>query len=172
MGIYLTKENKLKALCIAHPTVQHGADVAGKIRKSFFRINNEEELTASLFNNIAFPCVAFISLQGKIKDNGNGLVDLRHSFQNQWWFLTKVTFSENDGEGYTERISQAYDAMFDIMEDFIKSMKDEFMEQGSCGLFENFDIERLNYVQIGPVVEHEYGWCLYFEDEVTADRLI
>jgi len=44
MGTFKTKEDYLKALCVAHPTVAHGTVVDGITRNSFFRLNNDEEI--------------------------------------------------------------------------------------------------------------------------------
>ncbi len=173
MGTFKDREDYLKGLCVAHPTVLHtGANIDGSPRKSFFRINNEEEIDAAMFNNIDFPCVAFMSITHNLRDNGDALIDIRHVFKNEWWFLKKVvTTTAGDGQGYVEKIQDAYDCTFAIMEDFIKSMKDDWEDNGACGAFQNFDINKISSAQKGPVVETEYGWAMYFEDEIRATRI-
>ncbi len=173
MGVYINKENYLKALCIAHPDVAHGAVVDGVVRKSFFRINSDEELTSSTVNDIAYPAVAYIHIDGRMTDIENAMVDIRHVFKNGWMFLDHVnTLVDADGIGDADRIQIAFDTTFSIMEDFIKAMKDDFEENGRCGAFENFDLNKINYVQHGPTQQNEYGWVLYFEDAFMATRVI
>lgn len=172
MSIYLERHNYLKEMCKGHPVVLHDAVKAdGSKRRSFFRINDEEEITASVFSGIDFPCVAYMSFSGRLTDSENALVDIRHSIQNEWWFITQVPLHTQEGEGMADRIEQAYDLTFAIMEDFIRSMKEEFEENGSCGIFNKFDLNRISYDQTGAVVEHEYGWRLIFTDEAEADRI-
>lgn len=173
MGTYINKENYLKALCMAHPAVAHGTLVDGKPRNSFFRINDEQEISSATINNIDYPCVAFISIEGRMTDQDNALTDIRHVFKNGWMFLDHVTDSvDADGKGNADRIETAYDEMFSVMEDFIKVMKDDFEVSGRCGAFENFDLNKMSYVQHGPTQQNEYGWILYFDDEFKASRVI
>lgn len=173
MGIYLNKHTLLKNLCIAHPVINHtGTNADGSVRKSFFRINNEEEIISSIFNGIDFPCVAYQSFDGRLKDADNAMVDIRNVIKHEWWFIDNVTMATNvDGQGTADRIELAYDTTFDIMQDFLRAMKDDYETNGGCGLFRNFDLNRINYSQIGPVGENQFGWAMYFEDETEADIL-
>lgn len=173
MGIFKNKENYLKALCTAHPLVAHGTVVDGVARKSFFRFNNEEELAAATANGINYPCVGYMHFDGRMTDQDNALVDIRHVIKNGWVFLDTVDPNVlADGTGGADLIQDAYDLAFMVMEDFIKAMKDEFEENEKCGVFFNFDLNKINYVPVGPNNQNEYGWMLYFDDEFPATRVI
>lgn len=169
MGTFKTKENYLKQLCIDHPDVAHGAVVDGVIRNSFFRLNNDEELIAATITNISYPAVGYISLRGRLKDIDNALIDIRHNFSNAWLFIQHVNMINSS---FTDSIQECYDQTFSIMEDFIKMMKDDFEANGHCGAFEKFDLNKINYEMAGPILENEYGWYLYFDDEQKANRIL
>lgn len=169
MGTFKDRENYLKSLCVAHPTVAHGSVAGGIKRNSFFRINDDEEIMAATIQNISYPAVGFQSLKGRLIDQDNALTDIRHLFSNSWIFIQHVNMIQ---VGTADAIQECYDQTFSIMEDFIKSMKDDFEESGHCGAFENFDLNRINYVMIGPILEMEYGWQLFFDDEQKALRIL
>lgn len=169
MGLFKTKEDYLKNLCINHPDVAHTKLVDGIPRNSFFRINNDEELIAATISHIDYPAVANVSLRGRITDKDNALVDIRHLFSNSWMFLQHVS---QVALGVSDAVQECYDQTFMIMEDFIKAMKDDFETNGHCGVFENFDLNKINYVMIGPISQNEYGWQLFFDDQQKATRLL
>lgn len=172
MGVFKDRENYLKQLCIAHALVAHTSTVNGVLRNSFFRTNNDEEILTATLKNISYPCVGYNSIQGRITDLDNALLDIRHIFKNSWIFIMHLDWITTDGTGYTDKIQDCFDITFGIMEDFIASMKNDFELSGHCGAFENFDLNKINYVQIGPVLQNEYGWELFFEDEILADNII
>ncbi len=168
MGVFKDREDYLKGLCQAHPTVAHNQIIDGVKRNSFFRINNEEEIITATFQKISYPAVGYIAIEGRITDKDNAMEDIRHVFKNQWLFITHLDRITIDENGYTDRIQLAYDITFTIMEDFIKAMKDDYETNGSCGAFQSFDLNQINYVQRGPIIQDEYGWLLYFNDEIKA----
>lgn len=173
MGTFKQREDYLKSLCQQHDLVAHDAikpDGDGK-RNSFFRLNDEEELVAGSVNDIDFPCVCHLLLEGRIKDKDNALIDIRHSFKNGWVFLSHVETPEDSGST-SDAVQAAYDESFGIMEDFIKMMKDDFETNGSCGAFTDINFNEMNYVPVGPVITNEYGWILYFNNEQKATRII
>ena len=171
MGTFKTKENYLKQLCIDHPDVAHGSVVNGITRNSFFRLNNDEELIAATLTNISYPAVGYQFLRGRLKDTDSALMDIRHLFSNGWIFLQHVSMITVT-DGFTDAIQECYDQTFSIMEDFIKMMKDDYEANGHCGAFENFDLNKINYEMVGPVLENEYGWQLFFDDEKKATRIL
>jgi len=171
MGTFKAKEDYLKQLCIDHPDVAHGAVVNGITRNSFFRINSDEEMIAATLTNISYPAVGYLSLKGRLKDTDSAMIDIRHSFSNAWLFIQHVSMITVT-DGFTDAIQECYDQTFAIVEDFIKMMKDDFEANGSCGAFQNFDLNKISYEMAGPVNENEYGWYLYFDDEQKATRII
>lgn len=169
MGTFKSKEDYLKALCIAHPTVAHEEVVGGIARNSFFRLNNEEEMLAATFTNINYPAVGYYSLRGRTTDQDDALTDIKFLFSNAWIFLQHVNIIDL---GVADKIQACYDQTFSIMEDFIKSMKDDFETNGHCGAFQDFSLNKMNFEMVGPVLEMEYGWILFFDDSQKATRLI
>ncbi len=171
MGVFKNREDYLKGLCEAHPIVAHGHVVDGELRNSFFRLNDEEEISTATFRNISYPNVGYLAIDGRITDKDNAMVDIRHVFKNQWIFLTHLDRITMDGDGYTDRIETAFDITFMIMEDFIKAIKEEYETNGMCGEFQYLDLNQINYVQVGPMFQSEYGWILYFTDEIRATNI-
>jgi hypothetical protein len=124
-------------------------------------------LIEATVEDIHYPCVTFVDIKGRLKDADNALADMRYIFSNSWLFLDK----KRGTIGGAAEVSQIFDTTFDIMQDFIKTMKDDFEENGSCGAFQNFDLNRISFQQIGPIHEAAYGWVLYFDDEHKATDL-
>lgn len=172
MGTFKQREDYLKQLCIAHPLVAHNSVVDGVTRNSFFRLNNELEIIAATIQTITYPAVGYIQIAGRLTDMDNALVDIRHVFKNAWLFLTHVDNASDTDEGITDRIQVAFDVTFTIMEDFIRMMKDDWELNGHCGAFEAFDLNKINYEQTGPIIQDEYGWILYFEDQIKAWNIL
>ena len=99
-------------------------------------------------------------------------MQIQHSFKNGWVILHHVNAIKGaDGKGTADKIQEAFDITFNIMEDLVKTMKDDYLENGSCGGFTGFDPNRINYEQVGPYLENEYGWILYFEDQKLSTRI-
>ena len=172
MGTFADRENYLEQLCIDHPDVAHqGPREGGGQRNSFFRINDEEELIAATINNIDHPCVCNLSIQPKLTDKDNALSDMRWVWNNAWAFLDHVENPSTE-DTMPDAVQAAYDSTFTIMEDFIRSMKEDWEENDRCGAFEQINFNTFNAVQIGPTVQNEYGWILYFDNEQKATRII
>lgn len=173
MSIFKQKENYIKQFCIQDVEVQHTVEVEGVARNSFFRLNDEEELLSATIQNISYPCVGIIGFSGKITDKDNALVDIRHAIKNGIGFFQHVQMiTGDDGAGYTDEISDAYDQTFALMERYIKYMKDDFELNGHCGGMTDFDLNKISYVPAGPVLQNEYGWIMYYDDEQKATSII
>jgi hypothetical protein len=167
MGTFKDRENYLKQLCTAHPIVLH--DVSN--RKSYFRLNNEEELASGTVNGIDYPCVANTNLTGRIRDKNSDTTILNHVFSNEWSFLQEVATTDSEAVNFSDEVQDAYDLTFEIMEDFIKAMKDDYAENDRCGAFDAIDFSQMNYRPIGPVMQNAYGWELSFINEQKATRI-
>lgn len=172
MGTFKNREDYLKGLCIAHPLVLHEQPRGdGTNRNSFFRYNSEEELSTASFENIDYPCVGHFLLEGNLRDESNAYYSIKHQFKNGWIFLHKADVMVEGAAGVTDEVQNAYDIAFGVMEDFIKTMKDDFEANGSCGAFDDLPINSMNYVSTGPWLQNLYGWILYFDTEIKATRI-
>lgn len=168
MGIFTDIENYLKGLCEDHPLVRHDAVISGsKKRKSFFRCNEEWELIEATQEEISYPCVCFQSIRGRLKDEDNAMAVISRIWSNAWLFIDKKTGKT----GGADEVQAIYDSTFQIMNDFILTMKEDYEENGSCGAFKKFDLNKIYFAQTGQVFENAYGWIMYFDDEFKATDL-
>lgn len=164
MGFYQQRELYVGGIAEVHPWVLHNqpiVDGSDELRRSFFRINDEEELLAACVNWIHFPCVAMISLSGSLVDKGGSI---RQNNQNEWWFLDKMDLDPETPVA-AHAITEAYDRSFKVMQDFIKQVWDDYEENPGCGYFFDIDLGRFKWQQVGPVGDLLYGWVLTFTDE-------
>jgi len=172
MGTFKDREDYLKALCEVHPTVAHNATIPATSRKrnSYFRLNNEEELLAGTRNNIQYPCVVNMQIDVRLTDKDKALADMRWVWSNQWIFLVHVS-NPATTDTMSDAVQDAYDSAFAVMEDFIKSMKEDWEENEKCGAFDQLDFNQFSAQPIGPTMANEYGWVLSFDNEQKATRI-
>jgi hypothetical protein len=171
MTQYGISQSYLMSLCQSHPQVAHLQTVDGKVRNSFFRFSSEEELIAkTIANAISVPAVGCMNVEGRIRDEGNAMEVIRHGMRFAWVFLDKVNVQRNLQTANS--LQTAYDTTFGIMEDFIRAMKDEFGENGTCGAFTTLDLNSFNYQEFGPTSDNLFGWILYFDAGFRAHRIM
>lgn len=164
MGFYQQRELYLQGISEAHPMVLHNQPVSNDstdLRRSFFRVNDEEELIAGCVNWIHFPCVVMISLSGGLVNKNDSI---RQSNVNEWWFLEKMNLDPDNPIGATA-ITTAYDRTFKVMQDFIKQVYEDYEDNPGCGYFYDVDLGKFKWQQVGPVRDLLYGWILTFSDE-------
>lgn len=164
MGFYQQRELYVEGISGVHPWVLHNqpvVDGSNDLRRSFFRINDEEELLAACVNWIHFPCVVMISLSGGLINKSGSI---RQNNVNEWWFLEKMTLDPENPVS-APAITIAYDRAFKVMQDYIKQVFDDYEENPGCGYFFEVDLERFKWQQVGPVGDQLYGWILTFSDE-------
>ncbi|MEP7375539.1 MAG: hypothetical protein ABI675_19495 [Chitinophagaceae bacterium] len=165
MSFFKTRSDYFKYLSSANIIVAHGIDVGGVVRKSFHRINDDEELAAACVNFAHFPCVAHIGYNGRYSERPNELKKRR--LTNGLLFLDKVPNpnSMDDREN-------AYDRAFEVMEQFIAAMLYDFESKGQCSNFQNLDLSLFNFDMYGPLNATLYGWLLTFVDEQMGISLL
>jgi len=161
MSFFQTRTNYFKELCELHKIVAHNTPIDGGLRKSFHRINDEEELGAACINWGHFPCVVHLGYTMRPRDNeGN---ELNKTIINSLLFLSK----QKEGD-MADKIQEAYDEAYEIMSDFISWFKNELEENGTCGNFRNIDFSNMKADMYGPLNNNLYGWLLLFTDESYA----
>lgn len=165
MSFFKTRSDYFKGLAINNKLIAHTAIVNGNARKSFHRINDEEELAAACVNYAHFPCLVHFGYSGRYSERPNEVKKRR--ITNQLLFLDKVANvnSMDDREN-------AYDKSFEAMEQFVAYMVEEFETLGNCANFQNLDLSLFNYEMYGPVNATQYGWLLTFSDEVMKNVLV
>lgn len=164
MGFYKQRELYLEGLAEFHPLVLHNQPVGSddpERRRSFFRINDEDELLAACVHWIHFPCVVMISLSGGLVNKNDSI---RQNNINEWWFLEKMNL-DADNLIAAPAITEAYDRTFKVMQDFISQVHEDFEDNPGCGYFYDIDLGKFKWQQVGPVGDLLYGWILTFTDE-------
>lgn len=162
MGKFKDRADYFKGLAIANKTVAHTVVVDNEQRNSFFRLNDEEELQAACVNWAHFPCVTHFGFDGRYTSNIGAVA--KRKLSNELLFLSKALATDMDG------IEDAYNEAFDVMEQFLSYMQNQYNTQGSCGPFSVFDLSRCSF-QRYRVNGNLFGWLLTFEDDVYANEV-
>src|SRR4051812_39847439 len=69
MSLFKTRSEYFKQLAINNKQVAHTKEVDGEVRKSFFRMNDQEELAAACANWAHFPCIVHLGFFGNYTAN-------------------------------------------------------------------------------------------------------
>jgi hypothetical protein len=164
MSLYTERKNFFKMLASRHYLVKHGVTIAPGIRrKSFMDVSNDEELAASVMNDIHTPVVVHVDFNGKPVDK-NGSIRVKNN--NTLLFLDKAEDST-----VTSSNDAAYARAFGVMMDFISFMYEEFEENGSCGPFKDIDLNLFSWTMEDKISDGLVGWRLSFSDEVNASAI-
>lgn len=168
MSEYLNRRIYLENIAHRNMLVGHNVGISGgATRKSFHKINDEEELNTACQSWGHYPCVVHMGHSQRFKKMETGLP--RRIISTDLMFLSKTNLVSYPV------ISDAIDAAFDqaatVMEQFISYMKNDYATNGPCGTFYLFDLSRFKATQVGPINQTLYGWHLYFEDEAPTQAL-
>jgi hypothetical protein len=172
MSSYKARSDYYKKIAHYNKLIAHDRAVAegsDKMRKSFHRINDEDELNAACANWAHFPCVVHVGYEIIYRQNGTGIP--RRVVRTHLYFLSKT--NKTVYSFLADAIEVAYDEASLAMSQFIGFMDNEAKEDDLCSntLF-LFDVNRSHAEQIGPINDSLYGWHLQFEDEAKATELI
>lgn len=156
MGFLKDRSDLYERLSRRHKLVLHKQEK----RKSYHRLNDEEELIAACVNWAHFPCVVHFGLSGKYSDRVNDIP--KRNTVNELLFLSKSRSINAD------EIAVAKDEAFTVMEDFMAWMIDQVENHGYCGPFENLSRDMFSFSEHGPVNANLFGWRLVFRDDTDA----
>lgn len=127
-------------------------------RKSFHRINNEDELNAAVVDWAHFPCIVHTGMTVLPSQPGKGIY--RKTNINQLFFLSRM-----DTQGVLSDIMQdAYDEAYDVASEFISWLVEDEEGNGSCGGLFGFDLNNAKLEMIGLINDNLVGWSLIFQD--------
>jgi hypothetical protein len=162
MGIFKNRSDYYKQLAIDNKLVAHTRDTGDGERNSFFRLNDEEELQAACVIWAHFPCVNHFGFDGRYTSNINSVA--KRKLSDDLLFLSKALATDMDG------IEAAYDESFEVMEQWLSKMQNQFDTDGSCSPFGVFDLSRCSF-QRYTVNGNLFGWLLSIEDEAYANEV-
>jgi hypothetical protein len=164
MGIFKDRSDYFKGLANMNKLVAHDREINGEVRKSFHRINDEEELTAACINWAHFPCIVHTGFSGRYTPQANAVP--KRKLSNGLWILDKAV-SPMDLNSRADAI----DRSFQVMEEVISKMINEYNTTGRCSNFDDIDLGRFSFNLIGPINATLFGLELNWEDDVFADSV-
>jgi len=164
MSYYKERNDYFEMLASNNKLIAHARPIAegsDKLRRSFFRINDLDELEAACVNWAHGPCMVHVGHDILYKQPGTGLP--RKITGNHLYFLSKTK-----GQNLADQIELAYTESEKTMSQILSYMNEE-MEAGHrcCELF-LFDLKGAHAEQVGPFNNVWYGWHLTFYDETRA----
>ena len=127
------------------------------LRKSFHRVNNEEEFNAACKNWAHFPCIVHVGQTIGFDHPATGLP--KPVIETHLHFLDKANTDLHKFESIA--IEYAYDAAYAAMQRFISWMLEDMEVNGICGsdLF-IFNLKGAKADMVGPINDNLYGWYL------------
>jgi hypothetical protein len=162
MGIFKDRSDFFKTRAIKSKKIAHTVEVDGEVRNTFLRLNDEEELQSAFVNYAHSPCMVHFGFDGRYSSNIGAVAKRRLS--NDVLILSKGLATDMDS------IENAYDESFEILEELLSWMNNEYEINGSCGPFSSFDLSRCSFVRYS-INSNWFGWLLSFEDEVYAKEV-
>jgi len=171
MSLFTDRKDFFKLLATIHYEVRHDELIAGgngMKRKSFIHIDNPEEITAAVMNQLHVPCVAHINFEGKPINRKDSI---RVRIANELLFLDKVattTLLPTKEKAYAAALERS----FNVMMDFISYMHNEYEEKERCGPFEDIDLNLFSWRMQDDYSDGFVGWTLTWADEVKATDLL
>lgn len=165
---YKTRSEYFEHIAYMNKLIAHKRPIAegsGKLRKAFFRMNDEDELNAACINWSHFPCVVHLGHDMRFRGKGTGL-------PNKIIGSSLLFLFPADGKDLAAGIQNAYDKSEAAMNKFISFMRNEMEEMDSCGnnIF-YLDDNKIQAQEAGPYDNKLYGWNLLIEDEQLAKEL-
>jgi len=172
MGSFKERSDYYKMIAHFNKMIAHDrpiADGSEKMRKSFHRINDEDELNAACVNWAHFPCVVHVGYEIIYRENGTGIP--RRVVRTHLYFLSRLNKQVNPF--LADAIEVAYDEAAVAMSQFVGFMVNEVNKDDiCCNTLFLFEVARSHAEMIGPINDSLYGWHLQFEDEVKAKELV
>src|SRR4051794_28022960 len=168
MSQFKQRSDYFKTIAHKNKLISHDRPIEDgsiKLRKSFHRINDEDELNAACSQWAHFPCVVHIGNDINYKQLGTGLP--RKVTNNHLYFLTKVANPLS-----ADAIEAAYDEAYTTMSQFINFMLHDLQQMEGCGELFLLDLNRSKSEMIGPINTTLFGWYLSFEDEQRATEFL
>ena len=168
MSSFLDRSNYLKKVAGYNKKIANGLTIDGGVRKSFFRVNDEEELLSACINWGHFPCLVHIGHVGVFRDDKIGTP--KNVLGTHLYFLSRldlVTYPEKDNA-----IEMAYDESFGVMLEFLSFMKEDQEEHGAEGYLYDFNLGGAKYDMLSGIIGSLYGWYLVLEDKTPESGLI
>lgn len=162
MSFFKTRSDYFKGLANANKLIAHNREENGETRQSFFRMNDEDELMAACVNFIHFPCLVHFGFDGRYTGDQNAVPKAKIS--NQVLILKKVDVASMDS------IEDAYDVCFEVMEQIVSKMYNEWLTDSRCSPFGNLDLSRFSF-QAYSVTGNLFGYLLTFEDDQWAKKI-
>ena len=167
MSIFQIRTDYFKGLANKNKLIGHDrflSGSAGPKRKSFHRINDEEEINAACINWAHFPCMVHFGFSGKYSEKENEVK--KRLVLNDLIILDKVKAPTDMAS-----IQEKRDSTFSLMEDIIAHMLEQFEEDQYCSPFQNLDLSLFSFSEYGPLNSTLYGWRLSFNDEQFPNNL-
>lgn len=163
MSKYKERSDYFKMLANNNKLIAHNRPIDGsnKNRKSFYRVNDLDELNAACVNWAHFPCMVHVGHDILFKQPGTGLP--RKVIGNHLYFLSKTK-----AKNLADEMEAAYTESEEAMSQILSYMNEEMEAGHRCGNLFLFDLKGAHAEQIGPFNTVLYGWHLVFYDETRA----
>lgn len=166
---YKERSDYFKMIAIKNKRTAHEQPVSegsDKLRKSYHRINDLDELNAACVNWAHFPCIVHVGEERMYRQSGTGLPAKING--SHLYFLDKLPVLN----GIANAMELAYDAAEKVMSEFISYLQEDKEVNGVCGNMGMFDVNRASAEQIGPFNDVLFGWHLTFYLEEKDRALI
>ena len=169
MSTLRARSDYFKMICNKNKLIADGRPLTeDTFRKSFHRINSEQEFMSACVNWIHLPCCVHIGNDWMFNQEDGARP--RETTINQLHFFSKADNTTYPFDG--DAIQAAYDEAALAMKQFVAYMIEDLEANGRCGHLFLFDVNRAKATKLEPVNENLYGWALTFMDtQVSFDMV-
>jgi hypothetical protein len=172
---FMEWQSFLATICSQHYIVLHNHIVDAtlpvsreNIRRSFFRMNDNNELLAAEGTALHYPCVVHDHYSGGLIDTSLAGYNVSNGVHTTLLFLAKPT--NNDiGNTNADAVEDAQELAFEVMMDFIAKFWELYSETGCCGPFNKLELQNFRWQPLGAEYQNVHGWRLNILFEVDTE---
>ena len=167
MSSFKSRSDYFKQIANLSRLIAHNrpiTDGSDKLRKSFHRVNSQEEFDSAVANWGHYPCVVHLGHSVRFKKAGIGVP--QRVTENNLRFLDKINKSVCKNEA--DAIEVAYDRAYTAMVQFLGRMSEDARNQPCF----RFDLNRAQTENTGQVAEGVFGWDVTFYDDNKEKGLV
>lgn len=166
MGSFKNRSDYFKSICNNNILIADGRIIdSGGVRKSYFRLNDEDEFEAACANWVHFPCVVYYNNSFRYKSVFPGKP--RKIIINELWFVAKIDHDNFPIDA--DAIENAYDVAMQAMDEFVSWLNHEMETNNACGEIFYFSMDQSKVERLGTLSNNLTGWSLLFQDEKPSD---
>lgn len=159
MSKYIDAITYFTNLAIADTILKHAIDEGAGLRNAFISISDEEELMASLINNLTDKFAVQVGFNGSTS-NSDGGISSNHTHSLRFYAKAlDYTYAEEGKEA-------AFDAAYNIARHWQQKIMNDSVSGNGCGAFAYIELGSFVITKLPPLYNSHFGFQLTFTEQV------